>query len=248
MKLYLIVLIISMMMSCFVFAQDSLKVTHGRFTTELNINPFAGELSLNNALNQIKVRYFVADNTALRIGLSLSTRKSTSGSSTVYGSNPYSNEDVRKTSTVGLNFGFEKHFIGTKRLSPYLGAELAVASKSSSQTLTSNYPSSTPGTVTTHIKGAWQVSNFNNNGSFYTYEERAFVQYGLNMVAGFDFYVAKNFYMGYEIAYALLKTNYKNIDVTTTPTSNTGIRPDISQKDLTLSPSLINGIRIGFVF
>jgi hypothetical protein len=230
-----------------VYGQDTLKVTSGRFTTELNINPFIGELSLNNALNQIKVRYFLADNTALRIGLSLSTKKSTSGSSSAYGSNPFNAEDERKTSTVGLNFGFEKHFKGTKRLSPYLGAELAVASKSSSQTLTSTNQSSTPSTVTTTIKGAWQTTSFNNNGSFTTYDERAFFQYGLNIVGGFDFYVARNFFIGYEIAYALLKTNYKNIDVTTTPTSNSP-RPDISQKDFTFSPSLINGIRVGFVF
>src|SRR5688500_8278464 len=98
MKLYLSVLLCSLI-SSLVYAQDSLKVTSGRFTTELNINPFIGELSLNNALNQIKVRYFLADNTALRIGLSLSTRKSTYESSTVYGSNPSSTEDERKTST-----------------------------------------------------------------------------------------------------------------------------------------------------
>jgi hypothetical protein len=237
------------MISCLVFGQDSLKVTRGHVTTELNINPFQGELSLNNALNQIKVRYFISNKTAMRIGLSLSSRKSTVDNSTVYGPSPYNQENEKKTSTVGLNFGFEKHFKGTKRLSPYISAELVVASKSSSHTIKSTSQTNMPNTTTeVKIKGAWQtITSPNNNYVTYGYEERAFFQYGMNLVGGFDFYVARNFYVGYEIAFALLKTEYKKIDITTKPSTGSP-NPDISQKDFSVGPNLINGIRVGFVF
>jgi hypothetical protein len=246
-KLYLCVLCCSICFSA-VYGQDTLKVGIGKFTTELNINPFEGELSLNNALNQIKVRYFFAGNSALRMGLTYNSKKTKSESSNSYGTNPYSREDERKTATVGLNFGAEKHFSGTRRLSPYLGAELVVASKSSSQTLTSTSQSTTPATTETEVKGAWQtVTIVNNNVFVSSYEERGFFQYGLNLVGGFDFYIAKNLYLGYEVAYALLKTKYKTIEVTTTPAANNSV-PDSSQEDFTLGPNLINGIRFGFVF
>jgi hypothetical protein len=236
------------MTSCFVYGQDSLKVTRGHVTTELNINPFQGELSLNNALNQIKVRCFVSDNTALRIGLSLSSRKSAVENSTVYGVNPNTQETDKKTSTIGLNFGFEKHFKGTKRLSPYIGTEFVIASKSSSHTFKSTSQTNTPNTTETKIKGAWQTTTYiNGNYPIYAYEERAFFQYGMNLVGGFDFYVAKNFYIGYEIAFSLLKTKYKNIDITTKPSSGMA-SPDSTQKDSSIGPNLINGIRVGFVF
>jgi hypothetical protein len=248
MKTLCLSMLLCSIISCFVYGQDSLKVIGGRFTTELNINPFQGELSLNNALNQIKVRYFLSDNTALRIGLSLSARKSTIENSTVYGTNPSNQENEKKTSTVGLNFGFEKHFKGTKRLSPYLSAELVVASKSSSHTVKTKSQTNTPNVTETKIKGAWQTTIFNNNGyPLYGYEERAFFQYGMNLVGGFDFYVARNFYVGYEIAFALLKTKYKNIDITTKPAS-TNPSPDSTQKDFSIGPNLINGIRVGFAF
>jgi hypothetical protein len=230
------------MISNLVYGQDSLKVTRGHLTTELNVNPFQGELSLNNALNQIKVRYFLDDNVALRIGLSHNSRKSKIENSNAYGTNPFSNDNDKKTSTVGLNFGVEKHFNGTKRLSPYLGAELTAATKSSSQTISSRSPTSIPGTIETNIKGAWQIA-----GSNLGYEERAFFQYGLNLVGGFDFYVAKHLYLGYEIAYSVRQTKYKTIEVTTKPTSNNPA-PDSSQKDFSTGPNLINGIRVGFVF
>lgn len=244
-KLYLSMLVFSMSFH-FTSAQDTLKVTARHFTTELNINPFQGELSLNNALNQIKVRYFLTDQTALRMGLSFNSQKSNGENSTAYGANPYSIKEERKTSTIGLNFGFEKHFKGTKRLSPYLSAELALASKSSSQTTTSNYQSSGVES-TVEIEGAWQVLTVVNNNPQLSYGERAFFQYGLNVVGGFDFYVAKNLYLGYEIAFAMLQTNYKDIDITTTP-ATTNTWPDFSQKQFSIGPNLINGIRVGFVF
>lgn len=247
MKVYLSMLL-GCIVSCAVSAQDTLKVTGGHFTTELNVNPFQGELTLNNALNQIKVRYFFSDRMALRLGLTHDSRKSQSETSSSYGTNPFTNKDDKKTSTVGLNLGIEKHFQGTRRLSPYLSAELVVTTKSSSQTRKATSQSTTPNTTETKIKGAWQTTTVVNNNIFVTsLDERAYFQYGLNLVGGFDFYVAKNLYLGYELAYGLLKKKYKTVEITTIPTSNNP-PADTSQEEFTMGPNLINGIRLGFVF
>lgn len=170
------------------FGQDSLKAQTGRWATELNINPFnGGELSLNNAFNQIKVRRFLSNNTVLRLGVTLSSKREKSESFYPYGTYPYSSSSKRSTSTVGLNLGFEKHLQGTKRLSPYWGAEFAIALKSSKHTM--DYDGSK-----TTIKNAWQTSTTYNGSYAISYDEVAYFKYGVNLIAGFDFYIARNFF------------------------------------------------------
>lgn len=223
------------------FSQDSLKITQGKFTTELNVNPFIGELSLNNAINQIKLRYFNNDLSALRIAFTFNTNNQNVEELNPYGQNSYNYKDHRTSTTVGLNFGYEKHFTGTKRLSPYIGIDLALSNKSSSQTSSINNNE-------TKVKGAW-MSNTQNG---FSYDERAYFSYGLNLVSGFDFYIAQNFYFGYELGFGFNKISFKDIEVTnlyaTGSPSPNGNQPERNDKMFQLGPNLLNGIRLGFVF
>lgn len=224
------------------FSQDTLKITRGKFSTELNVNPFVGELSLNNAIKQIKFRYFTSDLSALRVAFTYNTNNRHTEETNPYGSNSFTNINDKKATTVGLNVGYEKHFRGTKRLSPYIGIELGIANKSSSHTLTVNEGE-------TKVKGAWMVPIGYDAQS---YEERAFFSYGLNLLTGFDFYIAQHFYLGYELGFGFTNIKYKDIDVSRLYTSgsptfgNIDIQRD--DKDFILGPNLVNGIRLGFVF
>ena len=242
------------------FSQDSLKSTHGEdyfrptknnLTTELNINPFKGELSLNNALNQIKVRYFTADLFALRLGFIVNSKKVVENNISPYGTNPTTIDETKKTSAIGLNFGIEKHFKGTRRLAPYIGGELMIAFKSSSHEIEN-------GDYKTKITGAWRTTlSYYNTGNginvVYGNEERGYTKVGINAVAGFDFYLAKHFYFGYELVFGAVSTKFKNIDVINTYSQNSG-PPSAgngnteSAKDFSFGPNLVNGIRLGFVF
>jgi hypothetical protein len=222
------------------FGQDSLKAQTGSWATELNINPFnGGELSLNNALNQIKVRRFLSNNTVLRLGVTLSSKREKSETSYPYGTYPYSTLSKRSTSTVGLNLGFEKHLQGTKRLSPYWGAEFAIALKSSKQTFDDNGSEGT-------IKNAWQTVTYSGGYGTITYSEVGYFKYGINLIAGFDFYVARNLFVGYELAFSISKTAYKDIEITNM--YNSSDDPDTEDTNTDIGPTLINGVRIGFVF
>ncbi len=224
---------------------DSFKARGGRLATELNVNPFQGSLSLNNAVNQIKVRYFVSDGVALRLAFTASTLKNDVNRSVPYSQNPIRQDQSRRTTTAGVNLGLERHFRGTRRLSPYVGAEVTFTSKSSSEEIKTDFS-------TTKIKGAWQ-SGLGTSGVEYV--ERGFTRYGLNVVSGFDFYMARHFYLGYEFAFGLASTRYKDVDVNTLYTSNPPpINPGGSstlksdEKSFTAGPALLNGIRIGYVF
>jgi len=234
-----------------VYAQDSLKAYQGKFTTELNVNPFQGELSLNNSINQLKFRYFVAENMALRLGLNADVINKKSDAENVYGTNPYSIEASQKSTTLGINLGIEKHFSGTRRLSPYAGAEFLFVSKSSSQ---NNENRNSSGEIQeTTIEGAWQEWEIIRNQygdliSSMTFTERGYNQYSLNLVAGFDFYFAENFFFGYEFTFGFSQLRYKDIDITSSPESDNLDTSDVKETEFSLGANLLNGIRLGFVF
>jgi hypothetical protein len=228
------------------YGQDSLKATHRNFSTELNVNLFQGQLTLNNAINQIKFRYMTSNSLALRIGFTVDSKRIINNSESVYGVNPTKDNEKMTTTLIGVNFGLEKHFAGTKRLSPYIGGELAIGYKWSKDVLENN-----TGTIT--IDGAWQqYQTFqNSNGYYYTITnngERGYVSYGLNIVTGFDFYMANHLFIGYELQFGFTNKKCSNIDITSTDSSNPITPPDLDDREFSFGPNIINGIRIGFVF
>jgi len=229
--------------------QQSFKPSTGSIVTELNFNPFKGNLSLNNSLNQIKVRYFISPDVALRLGFNASKKDSTANVNNPYGPQSVFIKNERKSTLIGFNFGIEKHFKGTKRLSPYVAADISISSKSASQEIKDNGSSTT-------IKNGWlETIYLPNNPNYYNLlQENAYTRYGLNLIAGFDFYVAKDFFIGYEFNFNLSKTEYKNITATVTgQNTNTG-QPNTNYNDTgkksasTFGPTLINGVRVGYSF
>jgi hypothetical protein len=144
----------------------------------------------------------------------------------------------------------EKHFTGTRRLSPYLGAEVIFAKKAASHDITTS-------TTSTKIEGAWRQQSYGGNPNYPVslsgYGERAYLRYGANLVAGFDFYMAKHYYFGYEITFGFSSTKYRDIDTSTIYTSGTyipseNIEIDYDDQSFSIGPNLINGIRLGYAF
>jgi hypothetical protein len=220
----------------------SLKPTTKSLTTELNVNPFNGQISLNNSLNQIKFRYFVSPSVAVRLGFNVSRIDSSINVNNPYGTNSYFNNDQKKSTTVGANFGVEKHFIGTRRLSPYIGADLSITAKSSSE-VTSNNQS------TTTVTNAWYYTYYSNGTTVTTVQQPAYTRYGLNLFTGFDFYIARHFFFGYEFNYNISKTDWKEVSVVTTPSNGVnGGNASVKNTNTTFGPSLMNGIRLGYAF
>lgn len=235
-----------------VYNENELKAEKGAISTELNFNPFKGDLKLNNSLNQIKFRFFTNPDFAWRLGFNASSVDSTFSSKNYYSTNTNNNYESKRTSfTIGANFGFEKHFKGTRRLSPYLGADLAVTDRSANQKITN-------GQVVTEYKNSWA------NPTSYTYyngtttqviysinqSDYGYTRIGIQLVSGFDFYMAKNFFLGYEFNFGFNSTKYKDAEITqtggtSTPTNND---PSVENKSVSFGPSLMNGIRIGYIF
>ncbi|MDR0263096.1 MAG: hypothetical protein LBJ04_07690 [Sphingobacterium sp.] len=225
--------------------QESLKSKKGSFVTELNFNPFKGNLSLNNSLNQIKGRYFLKDNLALRLGIGINVIDSAASYGSPYGTNSYFNTNNRKATGVDFNLGLEKHFNGSRRLSPYIGFDLSYGTKKTKQELTTT-------AYTMNIKHAWMevIYQQTNNGYYSSLQlvPNGYTRFGAYAVAGFDFYVSKGLFVGYEFNLGYLSTKYKKPEFTITGT-DPGYGSYISEnKTKTFKSSLVNGVRVGYAF
>lgn len=226
-----------------VHSQDTLKSFRRNWSTELNFNPFNGSLSFNNASGQIKIRHFEPEGKAWRFAATLNYSTDNSKVKSVYGTNPYDYKYTKRISYIGINFGREKHFSSTRRLSPYIGWETGIGLKSSYAKVENS------GTVT-EIKGA--IFD-NDEGQNYkqVFSERGYWTLSGNLVTGFDFYMAEKFYFGYEMLWGLDFISYADVKIngssTNTP-SGSSSEPDVVENSWRFGPKLINGIRIGFVF
>lgn len=218
MKKQFVIVLLFAFVSIQVLAQDAdrKKPELGDFSVEVNFNPFSSS-PVN--INYLRGRYFTSETSAVRIGFSLGFQND----------NPNKDENFN---TVELNIrpGYEWHFAGTDRLSPYVGLELDYALK------TSKYTNDNEGAFVSEVTGAWD-----ENGT-----EQGYSRIGANFIIGADFYVAKRLYIGTEFGYGYQKINDKDIKVTTDdPDSDLDIKGGSAAQ---FGTNFNSSLRLGFVF
>lgn len=205
------------------------KPKKGDFTTEAGLvgGILNSEFALNNNAGMLRGRYFIKNDLALRVGLNLSVANEKEN---VYGAGNALGFTSNTNTTFAINAGIEKHFKGTARLSPYVGGDVIF------------------GLGNVHNK-----ADANNNGIYqanYTSTlSRTDVSLGLRGIVGADYYIAPKVYLGGEVGLGLLKTwtgdatfEYNNgINAGTNTISSTG-------STFNFAPSIVTGVRIGFVF
>lgn len=219
-------------------AQSEFKPNKGDVTTEFGLWGGLGNsnLSLNDrdekGINRgglLRFRYFAKENLAFRVGINVTHEGETEN---VYGGTNQENKGTFKISNTAflLNLGVEKHFSGTEKLSPYVGGDLLFQAGSS--------------------KEEW--NNATQSGSRYDENNKGSLKgpgtigFGARGVVGADYYFAKRVFLGAEAGLGFLysklgKTTIKDNDDPTVTLKSAG-------NEFELSPSVITGIRIGFVF
>ena len=232
-------------------AQSEFKPKAGDVTTDVSLfanglfaNPTAlykGNVASGVSSNKfdlstvgvLKGRYFFQDDLALRLSLGLS---SPSVKSTLEETN-HSLENKYRATTLYFGLGVEKHFTGTDRLSPYVGAELHVGS------YTTNAESNDTRTVGTIVTKTNQQIKAAPGFTF-----------GGGLFLGADYYIAPKVFLGLEAglnidAYSLGKTtNITTINVTGQPTQTTDNSGKTKFSGSSLSTDLQVGFKNGFVF
>lgn len=206
---------------------SSYKPTMGTVTTEVNLTGGLNNANFNLNTGGVKFRYFLQEDMALRLGLGVNSSKEINTDN----SDPANIEtETIKSSTSFLTVGVEKHFAGSDRLSTYAGADLVVGFRGASYELKDN-------TTTLAVDGS--DSPVPNAGN------RAGTEFGVRVLTGADYYIAKKVYIGVEAG--LQFASGKDKDVVTSLTGAPSVTAT-GGKVGGLSTNIIGGVRLGFQF
>jgi hypothetical protein len=216
------------------------KPAAGDVSAEVELSFQTGTSPISVSTPYLKGRYFLQDDLALRIKLNV-------GSSST--SQDFTNSDTSSAVTTGtwetssssftIGAGIEKHFAGTERLSPYIGAEIMFTSGSSDETGSNAGPdfSGNPGF---------------DEGRVYSRDNGSSSTFGVGIFGGADYYFINNVYLGVEVGWAFSSTSNGDVkvsDVTTVGGNTTTIQftsPGGSSSSLGVNTN--SGIRLGFIF
>jgi len=162
-------------------------------------------------INGIRFRMFNSESSAIRVGFNLSGDKKTDvsfqpGEEVAPNGSIVSTPELYTTnSTFGFSLrpGYEKHFAGTDRLSPYVGAEFLFAMTSTTETEEHHSGNSD---ATLDDPANWSTWTTERNDGTITF--------GLNALAGADYYFADNFYLGVEIGLGFQRVSQSDVEVT----------------------------------
>ena len=182
------------------------KFQGGEKNLEVNFSP----LSENPvAIDGIRFRMFNSESSAIRVGFSISGQKDVSVYSPQFvdygGGSNGSDVTIPDLLETNRSFGFsirpgyEKHFAGTDRLSPYVGAELAFSMERSTLTREFHDGNTAESDAAPEQRQVWDMTVTTGSSTL-----------GLNALAGFDFYFTDNLYLGAEISLGLNRKSYRD--------------------------------------
>ncbi|WP_299249615.1 hypothetical protein [uncultured Cytophaga sp.] len=186
---------------------------------------------------QLKFRYFLQDQIAVRVGFNYTQNSNTSKINDVAGTAT----DKTMSSLFGLNLGLEKHFTGTGRLSTYAGGDLLF------QTIGVSEERTNTADGTTFANGASSTYKGTNaagtlNGS---------LGFGVRAVAGADYYFVDKVYLGAEFGWGFIASKNSKSTADITPAGgglSTSTTNSSTGGSFNLAPSLTAGLRLGFRF
>lgn len=230
----------------FVSGVTAQKQIGGDKNVEMNFSPLGGNPI---SINGIKIRMFNSENSAIRLSLfvgSSSDKTVLAQEGEISSENPTSPilYQTDKTFDFSIRPGYEIHFDGTDRLSPYVGAELLFGMG-----------------TTSSEKENWNNNDFNNDGeidgeTWTTTNKDSFTNFGLNALFGFDWYFSDNVYLGAEMGFGFTSTSYgdSKMEISDVGIYNqtNGLDPDtdppaatVNGSGFQLGPNVNGAIRLG---
>ncbi|MDR1882625.1 MAG: outer membrane beta-barrel protein [Prevotella sp.] len=203
-------------------AQESNKPESGAWMLEVGLAPFATQ-SIQLQEGEIKVTYLFSDNIGFRLGVGFQTNSASDDNG--LGRDEWKRVSVRETE-LKFTPGLVRFFSGTEKMSPYIGAELILATTSNEATLEKdNYKAV--------MKNEGDLMN----------------TYGAGVFSGFNYYFSRNLYVGAEINLAFKAQSLKNTVTTVTSSGSTETtEPDNKLKGSSFGTSCYPFIRLGWAF
>ncbi len=208
------------------FAQ---KPEEKNVTTELGVSLGNGGNTINTF--GINGRYFVNADLALVLGLGAAYNQNIDNFAENTDGTGEEGSFTSRSRYTELSLGVQKHFSGTSRLSPFMGADLLMGADGSHQ----------------------EGDDANSSGYIknYSYERDAqALQAGVRATIGFDFWVAKGLYVG-AIYHPITITMQIQDDTETTSGSNGSTIKTVNPGGIYTSLSTfgqLGSIRVGWLF
>jgi len=176
--------------------ESSFKPDAGSVGFEIAFSPLDGAAGFQqgfsfdeNVAGQLKLYYYVSDNFAIRLGLGYNAF------SMKY-DNGESGDDLRKRSsrysTYAILPGIVYSFDGTSRFAPYVGAEFGIGSTSLKEVIEMG-----------KIEGTF--TNDPDEGNFLN-------TFAFNVFTGFNYFIAKNLFLGVEVGIGYESVSLKDYD------------------------------------
>jgi hypothetical protein len=214
------------------------KPTGGTITAEVGLQGAINDIQIA-PIAGARVRYFLEDNLAVRIGLNLTSQSQTNRAY----ENPDGTGGVGEEKLSYFLFGFrpgvEYHFAGGEKLSTFAGAQLILEFTSAKTTRTNYAAGGYQANFSQTIDGQATIGRIPYNKS---------TSFGLGLYSGFDWYFTEKVYLGIEWGLNFLRTSYSDV---TTETSIAGVTLKTKQARGRAGDLLINTIgvlRLGYQF
>ncbi|MCX7606464.1 MAG: hypothetical protein N2170_04250 [Bacteroidia bacterium] len=202
-----------------------------------------GEVALNGAINNIniglvqgaRVRYFLGDNLAVRLGVGIATRSETDKAYENPDGTGGVGEEKETYSSFSLLPGVEYHFAGGEKLSTFAGAYLFLDLESA-KTTRSNYAA-----------GAY-AANFSQTVSGQSSFGRKGTTFGLGLYSGFDWYFVEKLYLGVEWGLIFGSTSQGDVVTETSVGGTTTKTVQAGGRGSGLLVNALGALRLGYQF
>jgi hypothetical protein len=210
-----------------VYAQ---KQTGGEKNLEVQFAPLGGNPV---SISGIRFRMFNSESSAIRVGLFVggSSEKEVTAQADEDADSPelYT---TNKTFDFAIRPGYEKHFAGTERLSPYIGGEILFAMSSETEEVES-----------------WDTEDGEDYALGTTTTKNGSTTFGVNAVAGMDFYFTNSLYLGAEIGFGFANTSDRDTEVTYEgPIDADDVDPTLNGSSMGWGPNFQGSLRLGWLF
>lgn len=211
------------------------KPIAGSKTAEVVLNFQTGTAPISYTLpGELRLRYFLSQTMAVRARLGMwmtsSTNKVQNGAGDV-------TAEIKTNSGFNLMLspGIEKHFAGTTRLSPYVGAQLMFSMGTGATTEVSNADnaSPTPGQV---VSGDSYKSTGSSN-----------LGIGLGLLLGADYHLGQGIFVGGEMGLGLFNMTSVG-EATQKVNGGPETKTSLGGSTFDLFGVTTGGVRLGFVF
>ncbi len=180
------------------------KFQGGEKNIEVQFSPLGGSPI---SLNGIRFRMFNSETSAIRIGLIANNVKTTTvreqQSKTISSDDKViilpELYDTETNRNLGISVGYEMHFTGTDRISPYVGGQFSFVS--GKETLVKEFHNANTADDQPKAENwvTWEMTRTQGTSTI-----------ALAAVAGVDFYFVDNFYLGAEMGLGFQSMTYKD--------------------------------------